>query len=103
MYKSLKNFAWCIDFQKVNFEKDEEFDENKAKHKEIIEEMISHGYAEKISPEKKEKVLQDMTKVELIKFAQENLMFLSLEIRKKSSLRLKNLKKSLELKTMKNN
>mgnify|MGYP001026707168 CR=1 FL=1 len=71
MYKSLKNFAWCIDFQKVNFEKDEEFDENKAKHKEIIEEMISHGYAEKISPEKKEKVLQDMTKVELIKFAQE--------------------------------
>lgn len=37
MYKSLGNFAWCIDFQKVNFEKDEEFDENKAKHKEIIE------------------------------------------------------------------
>lgn len=74
MYRALKNFAWCIDFNKVEFEKDEEFGMEKVKHKEIVEEMIEHKYAEEIysgsdSGEGK-KTLQEMTKVELAAFAE---------------------------------
>ena len=49
MFKALKDFAWCIDFNKVEFCKDEEFGIEKVKHKEIAEEMIAHKYAEEIS------------------------------------------------------
>lgn len=75
MFKALKDFAWCIDFNKVEFEKDEKFSMEKVKHKEIVEEMIEHKYAEEISEAgegngEKVVVLQDMTKVELANFAE---------------------------------
>lgn len=74
MYKALKDFAWCIDFNKVEFRKDEEFGMDKVKHSEIAEEMIKHKYAEKVSVSGEEnegrKSLQDMTKVELAAFAE---------------------------------
>lgn len=77
MYRALKDFAWCIDFNKVEFEKDEKFSMEKVKHKEIVEEMIEHKYAEEISEAgegsdggEKVVVLQDMTKVELANFAE---------------------------------
>lgn len=74
MFKALKDFAWCIDFNKVEFCKDEEFGMEKVKHREIVEEMIEHKYAEEIysgsnSGEGK-KTLQEMTKVELAAFAE---------------------------------
>lgn len=76
MYRALKDFAWCIDFNKVEFEKDEKFSMEKVKHKEIVEEMIEHKYAEEISEAgegsdgEKVAVLQDMNKVELANFAE---------------------------------
>ena len=77
MYRALKDFAWCIDFNKVEFKKDEKFSMEKVKHKEIVEEMIEHKYAEEISEAgegsdggEKVVVLQDMTKVELANFAE---------------------------------
>lgn len=75
MFKALKDFAWCIDFNKVEFEKDEKFGMEKVKHKEIVEEMIEHKYAEEISEAgegngEKVVVLQDMNKVELANFAE---------------------------------
>lgn len=75
MYRALKNFAWCIDFNKVEFEKDEKFGMEKVKHREIVEEMIEHKYAEEISEAgegngEKVAVLQDMNKVELANFAE---------------------------------
>lgn len=75
MYRALKDFAWCIDFNKVEFCKDEEFGIEKVKHKEIAEEMIAHKYAEEISEAgegngEKVVVLQDMNKVELVNFAE---------------------------------
>lgn len=74
MFKALKDFAWCIDFDKVEFCKDEEFGIEKVKHKEIAEEMIAHKYAEEISSGSNsgegKKTLQEMTKVELAAFAE---------------------------------
>ena len=74
MFKALKDFAWCIDFNKVEFCKDEEFGIEKVKHKEIAEEMIAHKYAEEISSGSNsgegKKTLQEMTKVELAAFAE---------------------------------
>lgn len=72
MFKALKDFAWCIDFNKVEFCKDEEFGIEKVKHAEIAEEMIEHGYAEEISNSgvDERKPLQEMTKVELAAFAE---------------------------------
>ena len=74
MYKALKDFAWCIDFNKVEFCKDEEFGMDKVKHPEIVEKMVEHKYAEKISGSdegtEERKSLQDMTKVELAAFAE---------------------------------
>lgn len=74
MYKALKDFAWCIDFGKVEFRKDEEFGIEKVKHKEIAEEMIANKYAEEISSGSNsgegKKTLQEMTKVELVAFAE---------------------------------
>lgn len=73
MFKALKDFAWCIDFNKVEFEKDEEFGMEKVKHREIAEEMIEHKYAEEISGSGEgndRKPLQEMTKVELAAFAE---------------------------------
>lgn len=73
MYKALKDFAWCIDFNKVEFCKDEEFGMDKVKHSEIVEEMIEHKYVEEISGSGEgndRKSLQEMTKVELAAFAE---------------------------------
>lgn len=73
MFKALKDFAWCIDFNKVEFCKDEEFGMDKVKHPEIAEEMIEHKYAEEISGSGEgndRKPLQEMTKVELAAFAE---------------------------------
>lgn len=74
MFKALKDFAWCIDFDKVEFRKDEEFGIEKVKHKEIAEEMIAHKYVEEISSGSNsgegKKTLQEMTKVELAAFAE---------------------------------
>lgn len=73
MFKALKDFAWCIDFNKVEFCKDEEFGMEKVKHREIAEEMIEHKYAEEISGSGEgndRKPLQEMTKVELAAFAE---------------------------------
>lgn len=77
MYKALFDFAWCINFDKVLFSKDEIFGMEKAKCKEVIEEMLGHQYIEPVSEEQngendEVKSLQDMTKVELIEFAQKN-------------------------------
>lgn len=71
MYKALKDFAWCIDFKKVVFEKDEEFDFAKVKYKDIIDEMIENNYVKEIiSEEAPVKTLQEMTKVELQNYAE---------------------------------
>ena len=74
MFKALKDFAWCIDFNKVEFHKDEEFGMDKVKYPDIAEKMVEHKYAEKISGSDdgngERKSLQDMTKVELAAFAE---------------------------------
>lgn len=73
MFKALKDFAWCIDFNKVEFCKDEEFGMDKVKRPEIAEEMVEHKYVEEISGSgegNSRKPLQEMTKVELAAFAE---------------------------------